>query len=215
MAKVEFKLNDTLLRRQRGERDPRDPPPSSTRIEAGGVVAVEPPAAKPAESLPEPAHRPPQPWRGESPQASRRPLSVQTSVLMPAPLWDQLARLASESGGLATPNRVLIDVLDARGPRDLEQAAENLDRFLSLPSEQSGVGDPWEERNVRLPIELRKHLDELRRRLTAAGVSQATRAHLIAATILLHGPSTGEEARALMAELRTQAFRRAVASEAV
>ena len=139
---------------------------------------------------------------------------MQTSVLLPAPLWDELARLASESGGLATPNRVLIDVLEARGPRDLEQAADNLDRFLSLPTEQSGVGDPWEERNVRLPIELRKHLDDLRRKLSAAGLSQATRAHLIAATVLLHGPSTGEQARTLMAELRTQAFRRAVASEA-
>lgn len=106
-------------------------------------------------------------------------------------------------------------MLEARGPRDLEQAAENLDRFLSLPTEQSGVGDPWEERNVRLPIELRKHLDELRRKLNAAGLSQATRAHLIAASVLLHGPSTGEEAHALMAELRTQAFRRSIASEAL
>ena len=207
MAKVDFKLNDTLLRRQRGERDPRDEQPSRTPTEAGELVADEPPAAERTGS-------PPEPQRDERPRASRRPRSVQTSVLLPAPLWDELARLASESGGLATPNRVLIDVLEARGPRDLEQAAETLDRFLSLPTERSGVGDPWEERNVRLPIGLRKHLDELRRKLRAAGLSQATRAHLIAATVLLHGPSTGQQARTLMAELRTQALRRAVASEA-
>ena len=35
MAKVDFKLNDTLLRRQRGERDPRDEQPSWTPTEAG------------------------------------------------------------------------------------------------------------------------------------------------------------------------------------
>jgi hypothetical protein len=208
MAKVDFKLNDTLVRRQRAEQSLPDTPPSSTPASGpAGVVAVEPPPADQRPLvLPEPRHE-------HEPSGPRRPAAVQTSVLLPPSLWDHLARLTSESGGLATPNRLLIDVLQARGPHDLQQAAEDLDQFLSLPIEQSRVGDPWEERNVRLPIELRKRLDELRRKLTAAGLSQATRAHLIAASLLLRGPSTGEQARALMAELRTEAFRRAIAAE--
>jgi hypothetical protein len=204
LAKVDFKLNDTLLHRQRVQHDSRPtatPPPTPT--ETAPVKTVEQPQAE----LPPP----PKPPRKENPIRFQRPISIQTSVLLPPSLWDQLAALASESGGLATPNRVLIDILEARGPRDLEQAADDLDRFLSLPADQTEVGHPWEERNVRLPIELRKRLDELRRRLSAAGLTQATRAHLIAASLLLRGPSTGEEARALMAERRTEAFRRAAA----
>lgn len=205
MAKVDFKLNDTLLQRSRAERDsPRAPAPPAAVAETELVKAVGQPQAEPPPTRPMPS-------RIENPTVFQRPVSVQTSVLLPPSLWDQLARLASGSGGLATPNRVLIDVLEARGPHDLEQAAGDLDRFLSLPVDQTGVGDPWEERNVRLPIELRRRLDELRRSLSAAGLTQATRARLIAASLLLHGPNTSEEARALMSERRAEAFRRAVA----
>jgi len=205
LAKVQFNLNDTLLR-QRGERDSRpEPDTPALAADTPPVAAVEPPPTEPAA----PARKPSR--QAHKAAAFQRPISVQTSILLPPSLWDQLARLASDCGGLATPNRVLIDILEARGPRDLERAAGDLDRFLSLPADQTGVGDPWEERNVRLPIELRKRLDELRRRLTTAGLTQATRAHLIAASVLLHAPSTGEETRALMAEQRADAFRRAVA----
>lgn len=62
-----------------------------------------------------------------------------------------------------------------------------------------------------LPIELRTRLDGLTRELAGAGVVQATRAHLVAATLLLRGPDTAEDARTLMADLRAQAFRRALA----
>ena len=140
-----------------------------------------------------------------------RPISVQTSVLLPPFLWDRLADLASGAGSLTTANRLLIAVLHGRGPRDLAQAADDLEAFLSLPAEQSRVGELWEERNVRLPIELRTRFDGLTRDLAAAGVVHATRAHLVAATLLLRGPDTAEDARTLMAELRAQAFRRALA----
>jgi hypothetical protein len=93
----------------------------------------------------------------------------------------------------------------------LAQAAEDLEAFLSLPADQSRVGELWEERNVRLPIELRTRLDGLTRDLAAAGVVQATRANLVTATLLFRGPDTAEDARTLMAELRAEAFRRALA----
>jgi hypothetical protein len=93
----------------------------------------------------------------------------------------------------------------------LAQAAEDLEAFLSLPADQSHVGELWEERNVRLPIELRTRFDRLTRDLAAAGVVQATRANLVTATLLLRGPDTAEDARTLMADLRAEAFRRALA----
>ena len=144
--------------------------------------------------------------------------------------WDHLTRLSNEPEGRATPNQVLIAVLQARGPGDLAQAAEDLERFLSLPAEQTGVGEPWEERNIRIPVELRKHLDGLRDSLKAAGLGSATRSHLIAASLMLRwerpsrrgqrkpsfplrGPATPEEARELMAERQAEAFHRALAAE--
>ena len=245
--KVDFKLNDTLVRRRRANHDSPDPTPSSTPApERAAVVAVDPPAnakrlARPPSSQranhhsPDPAppsnpapdraavvavdppatvQRPASPPASQAPpdpRAPTRPISVQTSVLLPPFLWDRLADLASESGPLTTTNRLLIAVLHGRGPRDLAQAADDLEGFLSLPGEQTRVGDLWEERNVRLPIELRTRLDGLTRELAAAGVVQATRANLVAATLLLRGPDTAEDARTLMADLRAQAFRRALA----
>jgi hypothetical protein len=136
---------------------------------------------------------------------------VQTSILLPPFLWDRLAELASGAGSLTTANRLLIAILHGRGALDLSQAAEDLEAFLSLPADQSRVGELWEERNVRLPIELRTRFDRLTRELAAAGVVQATRAHLVAATMLLRGPDNAEDARTLMADLRAEAFRRALA----
>ena len=243
--KVDFKLNDTLVRRRRGDHDSPDSSPPSTP-EAAGVVAADPPAKvrrparprssqranhdspdRPPPSTPAPeraavvavdppatVQRPANPPASQplpDPGAHTRPISVQTSVLLPPFLWDRLAELASESGPLTTTNRLLIAVLHGRGPRDLAQAADDLEGFLSLPAEQSRVGDLWEERNVRLPIELRTRLDGLTRELAAAGVVQATRANLVAASLLLRGPDTAEDARTLMADLRAQAFRRALA----
>ena len=66
-----------------------------------------------------------------------RPISVQTSVLLPPLLWDRLADLASGAGSLTTANRLLIAVLHGRGPRDLAQAADDLEGFLSLPAEEA------------------------------------------------------------------------------
>jgi hypothetical protein len=243
---VEFKLNDTLLHRRRGDHDSSEQPPRSTPVpETAGVVAVEPPpkVRRPARSRssksakhdsPDQPNRPTRPVeRAEvvavdraamaqgpdevpdspppGPVAPTRPISVQTSVLLPPLLWDRLADLATGAGSLTTANRLLIAILHGRGPRDLAQAVEDLEAFLSLPADQSHVGELWEERNVRLPIELRTRFDRLTRELAAAGVVQATRANLVTATLMLRGPNTAEDARTLMADLRAEAFRRALA----
>ena len=258
MAKnVDFKLNDTLLRRRRGDHDSSEQPPISTPVpEPAGVVAVEPPATVRRRSRPRASkgakHESRDQPNASSPAVERagvaavdppatvedpadppaavedlgnapdsqpspnsgvptRPVSVQTSVLMPPFLWDRLADLATGAGSLTTANRLLIAILHGRGPSGLAQAAEDLEAFLSLPADQSHVGELWEERNVRLPIELRTRFDRLTRDLAAAGVDQATRAHLVTATLLLRGPETADDARRLMADHRAEAFRRALA----
>lgn len=49
----------------------------------------------------------------------------------------------------------------ARCPGDLGQAAEDLERFLSLLADQTEVGEPLGGRDVRIPVELREHHDGL------------------------------------------------------
>jgi hypothetical protein len=46
--------------------------------------------------------------------------------------------------------------------------------------------------------------------LMSAGVRDATHAHLVAATGILRGPKTAEQARELVAEGRSRTFRRAL-----
>jgi hypothetical protein len=211
MAKVDFKLNDSLLHRQReqppGQHEQPPEPGVNEREAAPPPSPAEPQtqsrAHKNATPIAEIAHRG---------TVRVRRTTVQTSVILPARTWDRLDRLAGEAGGLATPTRLLIDIL-AGGPQTIAQAADELERFLALPPQDTGLGEPWEERNLRLPVEPRRRLDEHRQALREAGVRHATRAHLVAATILQRGPTTGEEARALMAERRTEAFRRAVEAD--
>lgn len=131
---------------QRPEHDAPDQPNRPTpAVEWAGVVAVDPPAM--VEGLGDPPDSQPSPNSG----VPTRPISVQTSVLLPPFLWDRLAELASRAGSLTTANRLLIAILHGRGPRDLAQATEDLEAFLSLPAEESRVGESWEERNVRRP----------------------------------------------------------------
>jgi hypothetical protein len=207
VAKVDFKLNDSLLRRQPGARHAS---PSSEDVPAGKPRK---PRRSSAPAKTDRATRESPRVEPEQPTA-KRAQSVQTSLLLPGFLWDRLATLARETAGLATPNRLLVDILHARAAATKQEAAEDLEQFLSLPSEQTGVGSRWEERNLRLPAGLRDRLDWHRRMLASAGVRDATRAHLVAATIILRGPATAEQARELMAERRAEAFRRAVESQA-
>jgi len=236
MAKVDFKLNDSLVRRV-GEQQPSvaDSPANSTADERSASTRRRSPtgqaesksrpprrgrrstarqAATPTRDAPRQPEPAAAPARGgtEGARERPRPFSLQTSVQLPPFLWDRLAELAGEAGGIATANRLLVAILEADGPGDLSRAGEDLERFLAMPAEQTGLGEHWEERNVRLPLALRKHLDELRQSLTAVGLGPAIRSHLIAACVLLRGPDTAEQARELMSAVRADAFRRALAA---
>jgi hypothetical protein len=74
-------------------------------------------------------------------------------------------------------------------------AAEDLQRFLQGPAAETGAREPWEARNLRLPLEVRQRLDEHRPILMDAGVAEATRGRLLAALVTERGPATGEQAR--------------------
>ena len=96
-----------------------------------------------------------------------------------------LDQLAAEPAGLSTPTRLLIDIV-VGGP---ESVAE-LERVLVMPPQDTGLGEPWEERDQPLRIELRRRWTSTdARSLTPA--SATTGAHLVAATILLRARSTG------------------------
>jgi hypothetical protein len=183
VAKVDFKLNDALLRRQAPsspDEEPapkREPHPGPTRRPAATVAEL-PTRSSAAEPSPDVAT--------SEPRARRA--TIQTSVLLPPTMWDRLLELAREAGGLASPNRLLIDIL-VTGPQSVQDAADDLEHFLQLPAAQSAVGEPWEERNLRLPVDLRRRLDDHRRILSEAGVPDATRARLIAATVHQRGPA--------------------------
>lgn len=238
MAKVDFRLSDSLLSRRAGDApDDVDVPASedgvaksarAKRTRSGGQPKGRRRGAKATRaagetSQPADAEQPAGSDTGstEPPAANRadpeirvhrlpRPLSVQTSVQLAPFVWDRLADLAREVGGLATANRLLIALLEAEAPGDLSQAAEDLERFLAMPAEQTGLGQHWEERNVRLPLAVRARFDEYKQSLTAAGLGPTNRSHMIAACVLLRGPETADAARELMADVRAGALRRAV-----
>jgi len=217
MGKVDFKLNDSLLSRRShhaedaGELSGTAPRPVEEKLATTATRSVEPPAQPSGVISIQRNLDPGLPTGSPGPDNRPRPRSVQTSVLLPPELWDRLASLANDLGGLHRANRVLTSVLEAHSPADIREAADDLDWFLSLPPEESHVAKLWEERNLRLPFELRMRLDDLRDRLTAAGIAEATRSHLIAAIALRRGPNNAEEAHALMTELRAAAIERATA----
>ena len=135
VAKVDVKLNDSLLRRQAGTGDggkitDQDRESAKTRRRS----AAPQPRATSAE-----IDRAPQAAAGASRPPDKPGRSLQTSLLLPELLWERLATLASEAGGLATYSRLLIDVLESAAARSAREAAEDAYAFLSLPDDQTAL----------------------------------------------------------------------------
>lgn len=244
MAKIEFKMTDSLVRRVGSDSDgggtsaPEDsaatpatvasPDDRGGRLKRGrggkgnGRAGASPRRAasggKPASAAGvQPEEAPPValPESGDAELEIRarrlpRPVSVQTSVQLPPFLWDRLAGLAEDAGGLLTANRLLIALLETKAPTELSEAAADLDRFLAMPAEETRVREHWEERNVRLPLAIRMRLDDFKQNLAAAGLGATNRSHMIAACVFLRGPETAEDARELIADVRAEALQRAL-----
>jgi hypothetical protein len=217
VSQVDFKLNDSLIRRTRNRTAAATAEPELPTVTVEDTTSHEVLDRPVDTSSPAPAEsrstrsRAPDGTPGPAPGSRQggRAQTVQTSVLLPAPMWEHLTALAAEAGSLTNTNQILIIILQAHGS-DLKLVGEDLNRFLA--SCDGVLRAPWQERNVRLPINLRHNLDLLRDALISAGLDQATRSHLIAAILTFHTPKTGEQMRELVAEQRAETLRRALAT---
>ncbi len=186
------------------------------RESPAGVIAVDPPARRPVppaarakppgEPKPAAGRKPPadsvaaeasaaSDQRGPPMQARRNTRRgegrVQTSVSLPPPVWDaldELAVAASDSTG-----RLLIAILAAATPSTPAAAFATVERLLLSQSPDDAL---HEERNYRLPVDLRTPLDELASAL--GGGARRQRSLLIRAILAAHAPASATEARELL-----------------
>jgi predicted DNA-binding protein len=136
--------------------------------------------------------------------ATRR---VQTSVSLPPETWDALDELGQEAGVAAV--ELLTGILTAGLPDTPESALSALEQLLVTIPPDDG---PHEERNYRLPLELRTKLDELSKALGARPRKQ--RSLLIRAILASQMPKSGDHARELITTRRLDAMRAALATPA-
>jgi hypothetical protein len=234
MPKVAFSARkDPLLRSPRGSAEEPGPPPRAAPAEppitqpesAAGVSsksmnAVEGPAGVVAVAPARPRRR-----RGgaapvnddakttepttAAPRAARsRDVArrVQTSISLPPDIWDALDELGQQAG--VSVGELLTAVLAAQIPDTPQAMLSTLEQLLvSIPSDEG----PHEERNYRLPRELRIKLDELARALAGPRMQ---RSMLMRAILAVHLPQDGEQARELITMRRLDAMRAALAASA-
>jgi predicted DNA-binding protein len=125
---------------------------------------------------------------------------VQTSVSLPPDLWDSLDELASGAG--VSVGELLTTILTGALPETPEVAFAALEQLLVSIAPGEGL---QEERNFRLPLELRTSLDELARALGPGPRLQ--RSLLIRAIVGSRTPSSSEHARELITTRRIAAMR--------
>jgi hypothetical protein len=141
--------------------------------------------------------------RERSRHSARR---VQTSMSFPPGTWDALDEVGETAG--ASAGELLIAILNDAIPETPADALAAVEQLLisSAPADDG----PHEERNYRLPLDLRTRLDEL----TKALGPQVQRSLLIRALLAAHAPQNAEAARRLLTTQRIQAMRSAVSASA-
>jgi hypothetical protein len=213
MAKVPFAMNDSVLRRAGGAGTREKAAP-----DAGSGKTTAPPEDPPAEPARQPGRRA---TRKRAPSrsvpelvsdvAAAKPVR-QTSVTLPIGMWEEMADLAREleqDGISLRQQELLVGVLRYHAPATVESAAELFETYLALPPGERFAGEDSEERNFRLPVEVRSRLSEQANVLRTLS-RDANRGTLIAATWRLHGPRSADDARELLALLRRADLRRAL-----
>jgi len=138
--------------------------------------------------------------RAERSRVARR---IQTSISLPPQLWDTLEEL----GAGVSAGELLTAILSSAMPESVEAAASTLEQLLVDMAPNEGL---HEERNYRLPLELRTQLDSLTKRL--GSLPRMQRSILIRAILTAHMPGNGEQARELLTARRIHAMRAAMAS---
>lgn len=127
-------------------------------------------------------------------QGARR---VQTSMSLPPTTWDTLDDLGQAAG--ASTGELLVAILTAAIPDSPTIALEAIEQLLGNAPDN----DLREERNYRLPLDLRGQLDALTR---ALGPSMQ-RSLLVRALLIAHTPQDAEDARRLITARRIEAMR--------
>jgi predicted DNA-binding protein len=198
----------------------KPPVAKSARVRRGGDRAVEGPVGVIAVSPEEPVAQrkrrsgTPSTDRSKAPEVGEEGTSgirrsrhavrrVQTSVSLPPETWDVLDELGQEAGVAAV--ELLTGILTAGIPDTPESALSALEQLLVTIRPDDG---PHEERNYRLPLELRTKLDELSKALGAGPRKQ--RSLLIRAILASQMPKSGEHARELITTRRLDAMRAAL-----
>jgi hypothetical protein len=166
--------------------------------EPAGVIAIDtpgPPTQQSPVGAPEPAAR--------SARARHLGRRVQTSISLPPNVWDTLDELG-EGVGVAG-GELLSAILTAAAPSTPQDALTALEQLLvDIPPDDG----PHEERNYRLPLELRAQLDVLVKALGAG--PRAHRSLLIRALLATHTPPDIASARELITARRIDAMRAAM-----
>lgn len=130
---------------------------------------------------------------------------VQTSMSLPPATWDNLDEVGETAG--ASAGELLVAILNEAIPQTPADALAAVERLLVSSARNDG---PQEERNYRLPLDLRTQLDAL----TKALGPQVQRSLLIRALLSAHAPQDGDAARTLITAQRVQAMRSAVGASA-
>lgn len=125
---------------------------------------------------------------------------VQTSVSLPPDVWDTLDELGHGAG--VSAGELLTTILTGAVPSNAEAAFAALEQLLISIGPDEGL---QEERNYRLPLELRTRLDDLARALGPGPRLQ--RSLLIRAIVASHTPNSSEQARELITTRRIEAMR--------
>lgn len=183
-----------------------------------GVVAV--PVAAPAgrsriaDVAPSPAVRPAQLATSTARAPTTAPAAglsgrrYQTSISLPPQTWVEFDGLAQGAG--TSVGELMTAVLGMGLPDSPEAALQALERLLSAIPADEGL---LEERNYRLPLELREALDRIAKIL--APRSRAHRSLLIRAILSDCWPASPERARELVTSVRVQAMRASLLESAV
>jgi len=127
---------------------------------------------------------------------------VQTSVSLPPEVWDMLDELGQGAG--VSAGEMLTAVLTAAIPDTPTAALAAVEQLLTSIAPDEG---PQEERNYRLPLDLRSKLDELS---SALGAGPRLRSLLIRAILASNAPGSSDEARKLITTRRIDAMRTAM-----
>lgn len=179
--------------------------------EPAGVIAVAPagsaPAGGAAGAADDSSEAPTATARSERRERSRHSARrVQTSMSFPPGTWDALDEVGETAG--ASAGELLIAILNDAIPETPADALAAVEQLLI--SSASADDGPHEERNYRLPLDLRTRLDELTRALGP----QVQRSLLIRALLAAHAPQNADAARTLLTTQRIQAMRSAVSASA-